>query len=75
MPFRRGVVQSAATTLLGAAWVAIAVVCTWRSTESPMWTLAASIGAGAVLTGLDAQRAHRRRQLPVYVRFPGSTAV
>lgn len=75
MPFRRGVVRSATTTLIGAAWVATAVVYTWQTTESPVWTLMASLCAGAVLTGLDAQRAHRRQQLPVQIRFPGSTAI
>lgn len=75
MPFRPGVVHSAALSLLGAAFVAAAIVQAWLWTHSAMWALAASVAAGSVMKGLEAQRHHRRQMLPVYVRYPGSTAV
>lgn len=75
MPFRAGVVRSAALSLLGAGFVAAAIVQAWQWTHSAIWALAASAAAGGILKGLEAQRNHRRRMLPVYVRYPGSTAV
>ena len=75
MPFRQDVVRQTALSLLGAAFVAAAIVQAWLWTHSAMWALAASMAAGSIMKGLEVQRNHRRRMLPVYMRYPGSTAV
>jgi len=75
MPFRKGVVRAAGLSLLGAGFIATAIVYTWQWTHSSRWTLVASAVAGGILKGLETQRKHRRNMLPIHVRYPGSTAV
>jgi len=75
MPFRKNAVRTAAHSLIGGTFIITTLLYTWKHTRSPGWTLITAAAAVAVLKALETQRAHRRRTLPVHIRYPGSTAV
>ena len=78
----RGAVREVAVVLAGSLAVALVVSCTWHYTRSKQQTLAAGVASVVLACVMDKQRAYRRRQrlkhmydLPIHVKFPGSTAL
>lgn len=72
MPFRHDAIRTTALALAWATMVALVTVYTWQATQSTIYTLAASVLC-RYLDYLCARK--QQRLLPVFERFPGSTAV